>query len=125
MISHRYGIRGQKAPEWDVDEWFNLPEGKEKLCNPIERFFRLEVEISGRGTVAELEGTFINRPFDTRLIGQFLRTNKKQAFNFSIVKRQHGTMTFDYARGEQLDFEVEICAGRVSNRLGLVDLASE
>lgn len=25
------GILNQAAPEWDVDSWFNLPEGKEKL----------------------------------------------------------------------------------------------
>ncbi len=31
MITYRYGIRGQKAPEWNVDEWFNLPEATDKL----------------------------------------------------------------------------------------------
>ncbi len=25
------GIEGQEAPKWDIDKWFNLPEGKEKL----------------------------------------------------------------------------------------------
>lgn len=28
---HRYGILGQKAPEWGVSNWFNLENGTEKL----------------------------------------------------------------------------------------------
>lgn len=27
----RYGIQGQKAPEWQVKEWINLPKEKQKL----------------------------------------------------------------------------------------------
>lgn len=25
------GIEGREAPAWDVEEWFNLPEGKKSL----------------------------------------------------------------------------------------------
>lgn len=25
------GIEGEQAPNWDITEWFNLPDGKEKL----------------------------------------------------------------------------------------------
>jgi len=25
------GIEGEQAPKWDIDTWFNLPEGKQKL----------------------------------------------------------------------------------------------
>ncbi len=25
------GIEGNDAPKWDIDKWFNLPDGKQKL----------------------------------------------------------------------------------------------
>ena len=27
----QYGIEGQQAPEWDVAQWFNLPQGEQAL----------------------------------------------------------------------------------------------
>lgn len=31
MWSPSYGILGQRAPEWDVRQWFNLPDGKDTV----------------------------------------------------------------------------------------------
>ncbi len=30
-LDPRYGIEGQQAPEWDVAQWFNVPDDKPSL----------------------------------------------------------------------------------------------
>jgi thiol-disulfide isomerase/thioredoxin len=31
MVAYNYGIQGDRAPEWGVETWFNLPDDKQRL----------------------------------------------------------------------------------------------